>query len=157
VLPHELSFAAVDEVRARLCPTASWQSSLIGITAASSKPALVIRAEMSVKKVQQSPPGQSRLPLMPAPVGELRAVMVIANRAARKAGLSIFRNMRVPEASAIRGALNVLGTLRADEDLVMWESSTRGPLPPRRVRVFARRSGDGADALMLDRSTTSLE
>ena len=144
-----LSFAVLERVRETLCPGASWQSTLIGVTPASDVPALVIRAELAVKKAQRPKPGQRSLfPLPPVP-GQLRAVRVSPNDAARRAGFMIYENMRVPEASAIGRAMAVTCTVSGDEDLHDWESSQRGCLPSTQIRVDARRGGDGVDALVI--------
>lgn len=61
----------------------------------------------------------------------------------------IFRNMRVPETSVIHSVYtDGLGYSEADENLDMWESSSRGPLGTFAVKVKARRSWHGFEALI---------
>jgi hypothetical protein len=81
--------------------------------------------------------------------GELRAVQVITNPAARAAGIRIFENMRVPTTSIISRVFTE-GTEddEAIEDLSWWKSSTNGNLRPQAVCVRARRAYDGVDALI---------
>lgn len=147
--PGDLSFEVLERVRETLCPGASWQSTLIGVTPASDVPALVIRAEVAVKKAQRPRPGQSSLFALPPVPGQLRAIRVSPNDAARRAGFMIYENMRVPESSAIARAMAMTCTVSGDEHLSDWESSQRGHLPSADIRVDARRGGDGVDALVI--------
>jgi hypothetical protein len=151
-LPEKLSFETIQEIQAQMCPSASRQSALIGVLSAWPKPALLLRAEVGVKKAEQSPPGQAFLWERPSR-GQLRAVSVISNAEARNAGLNIYRNMRVPRSSVIAAATHTSACLSANEDLSWWESSSKGPLPSRSVWVQALRNGEAVDALVLDLST----
>lgn len=67
----------------------------------------------------------------------LRAQTVIDNDAARKSGLRIWRNYRIPVHSVIHEALSAGGFYSEVDDLSRWRSSSGTSLPRRRVLVTA--------------------
>ena len=92
---------------------------------------------------------QNHFGFIEAPAEYLRAVKVTLSDAAREAGFSIFRNMRVPESSIIhRVYSDSIFELEADEDLNMWGSSSGDFLSAQKVTVKARKSWDGVEALI---------
>jgi hypothetical protein len=57
--------------------------------------------------------------------------------------------MRVPDQSVIRSVYDgELMYAEAQEELSWWETSDGAVLPQRRIRVVARRSWDGVEALI---------
>ena len=79
----------------------------------------------------------------------LRAVEVSRNDAARRAGLQIYRNMRVPARSVISKVYDgSISSAQATEDLSWWETSEGGSLPKCRVKTHARRTYDGVEAIL---------
>jgi hypothetical protein len=145
-----ISFEAIENLRQQLCPEASKQSSVIGITEAWPSPCLLVTAEMALKKGEQTGLNQGRFGFSKGPESKLRATRVKANDEARGVGFRIFENMRVPEQSVIfRVHENDLSYGDQSEDLSWWVSSDGTALGVYPVRVEARRSaGDFIEALI---------
>jgi len=97
----EISFEAIENLRARLCPEASQQSALIGFVNVWPEPCLLVQAQLALRKHEKPLPGQESFGFGEQPQPSLRAVKVSPNDAAREIGLTIFENMRVPEQSVI--------------------------------------------------------
>lgn len=142
-----MSFDAFADLRARLCPEASAQASLLGFFQAWPAPALLVEARWGVKKRDSEriargiEGGQS-------PEIALRAVRVSANEPARSAAFFIPQNMRVPRNCVITRVLDgSAAALEADEDLSWWTSSDGGRLETCPVHVVARRIEGGVQAL----------
>lgn len=135
-----ISFAEIGKIKNLLCPEASEQASRIGIVNAWPTPCVLIRAQMGLKKAQQQSLEQRGFEFVAPPMPVLRAVDVTTNTAARKAGISIPRNMRVPSESAIHRVLaEDIDEIEALENLDWWASKGR-TLAPRAVRVIAQRA-----------------
>jgi hypothetical protein len=151
--PHmkgEISFKAVEALRAQHCPEASAQASLIGIANAWSSPCILLYAALGYKKRESGALRQNTFGFSQPPSPELRVLKLQANEMARELGLAIFPNMRVPTCSVIyRVFTGDAVQAEAVEDLASWSTSDGKALSPRRVRVRARRSGDGVQALIL--------
>ena len=96
-----ISFEAIENLRQQICPEASKQSSVIGIMEAWPSPCLLVTAEMGLRKGEQAGLNQGNFGFTKGPVSKLRATRVKANDEARRVGLKIFENMRVPERSVI--------------------------------------------------------
>jgi hypothetical protein len=144
------SFDRIEEIRTQLCPEASQQSSLIGITKAWPKPCILLQARTALKRGEHRELAQGTLGFQNRPKEVLRAVQVTPNDAARAANFVIFPNMRIPERSII--AKVFAGEVRvnqATEDLSWWESSDGGKLSKMRVTVQARSGWDGVRALIM--------
>ena len=80
----------------------------------------------------------------------LRAVQVTSNDAAKEFGVSIFRNMRVPESSVIyriSSTENDYG--EAEEDLSWWQASNGTRLRKQKVLVQAKRYGSSIYAIIV--------
>jgi hypothetical protein len=153
VQPHaagELTFDKIGMLREQLCPEASDQASLIGFVRAWPQPTLLLRAQPALKKADQAGRAQGSFAFRTPPTPALRAVQVTPNETAVAAGLSIPRNMRVPENSVIyRLFSGVEETGAADEDLSWWTSSDDGRLAAFPVHVTVRRKGGHLQALLV--------
>jgi hypothetical protein len=148
-LRGELTFELIDSIHQECCPDASRQSAMIGIASAWQAPTLVIHAALALKKEEQRLRSAGQTSFLGESAGELRAVSVVSNAAARAASLRIFENMRVPKKSVIHRMFTGGATTdTAVEDLSWWQSSTGGALAPYVVRVQARTAYDGVDALI---------
>ena len=152
IKPHAkmaISFEAIEAIRGALCPEASIQSSLMGITKAWPNPCILLDARIGLKR------GEERM-LYLAGIGDeardraaLRAVHVLANDAARIADFVIYQNMRVPERSIVSKAFNgEIHTSPAIENLSWWESSNGQRLPDVPVLVEVQSGRDGVRALI---------
>jgi hypothetical protein len=151
--PHvqgEISFERVETLRAQHCPEASSQASLIGFANAWPSPCILLYAGLGLKKRQSDALPQTTFGFSPAPSPELRALKVQSNEIARESGLTIFPNIRVPSRSVIYKVF-AGEAIKADavENLAWWTTSDGTTLPARRVRVMARRSGAGVQALVI--------
>jgi len=145
----EPSFSRIKLVRDRLCPTASVQAALIGITAAWREPLLLVRAQPALRKRDREHVAHPSFDFMPRPEPSLRAVKITASIGARSSGFTIHPNMRVPERSVIQRLFRFsFGHERADEDMSWWEASDGTRLPHCSVRVEARWGDGGVDALI---------
>lgn len=156
VKPHaigQISFERIALLRAKLCPEASDQASLIGFTKAWPEAAVLIRAELALKKSEQAMGSQTRLAFHRGPTPALRAVQVTTNDAAARAALAIHHNMRVPEDSIIHQVFRSgANTGEQEENLSWWTTSDGQMLADRLVRVTARRRFDHVQALITSKS-----
>lgn len=133
------TFERFEELRETLCPDASKQASNIGFTNAWPTPCLLIQAKPAFNRNEQEWLAHPSLGLGPEPEPSLRAVNVSLNDGARKSGLMIFRNMRVPGDSVIHRMFDDQNpeARTSVEDLSWWESSEGKRLPQRRIMVQA--------------------
>lgn len=144
-----ISFEKIQELRAKLCPEASVQASLIGFTQSWPTPSLLLQADMAFRKQEKADAAQQSFGFKERPEPALRAVNITSNDAARELGLEVFRNMRAPKESVIHKVFSdVAASLKAVEDLGWWEASDGTSLPDRRVVVEARRFGADVFALI---------
>lgn len=151
VVPHirePISFDAMSRLRQQICPEASELASQIGFVNAWPVPCLSLRVEMALKKSQERARAQKALPFHEPPKPALRAVKVSVNPSAQRRGLSIPRNMRVPEQSVITRVYREGGYLLAEENLSWWSSSTGGPLGDEPILVAARYMRDHVQVLV---------
>ena len=154
VRPHakgQISFEKIAKLREELCPDASQQASLIGLVKAWPSPCVLVEARRALKANERRSLMQERFSFNDGPVEVLRAVKVTANSAAERVGMTIHRNMRVPEQSVITQVFeeDSLISLEADEDLAWWTSSSGHGLAPRPITVKARCRWDAAEALVV--------
>ncbi len=146
----EISFEVIENLRQRLCPEASQQSSLIGFVKAWPDPCVLVRGEVALRKHEQAKLIQGTFHFREGPTPALRAVHVAVNDRAREMGMVIYENMRIPELSVIHQVFTVGNNYaEAEEDLGWWETSDRTILPKRPVRVKTRASWDSVDALII--------
>jgi hypothetical protein len=148
----EISFEKISELRDRLCPEASQQSSVIGIVRGWPLPAVLVHAAPGLRRDQQRKLAQHAFDFHDGPQELLRAIHVRSNTHAERTALIIPENMRIPAESVISQVVEGGTTyLEAEEDLALWKSSSGRDLAPRPVYVKARRSWRGTDALILPR------
>ena len=153
LVPHaqgEISFEGVERIRMQHCPQASSQASLIGIANAWPSPCILVYAGLGLKKRDTDALPQGTFGFSHTPSPELRALKVQANDLARESNLTIFPNIRVPLRSVIYKVFSgESAETEAVENLTWWSTSNGTRLTARRVRVRARRSGDGVQALII--------
>jgi hypothetical protein len=134
-----ISFEAIEKLRERLCPEASYQSSLINFVKCWNSPCILLHAEMGLRKGEEAKLVQGGFFFADVPQQSLRAVNVAPNDLARARGFAIYENMRVPERSVIhRVFAGEIICGEAEEDLSWWEASSGKSLKPCRVKVQAR-------------------
>jgi hypothetical protein len=134
-------FQLVDDVRAKVCPDASWTATAIAVVAQNDFPAIFLTARYGSKT--SDPDARS-------PSWALR-VSPRGNEAANAAGLRIHWNFRVPQASIIYTAFHAphrLLDLHADERLGIWTSSHGSRLRDLPIHVEVRRRGEDVAAII---------
>ena len=111
-------------------------------------PTIWVEAKLARKKCEQdNGQGSFRFQKMNAP--KLRAVHTVANTGAKKLGLMIIPNFRVPAQSVIHQVFSSgMDSLSGREDLSMWCSSDGKRLPEFPVQVEAKRIGESIHALV---------
>ena len=138
------SFEGIEAIRMQLCPEASQQASIIGISRAWPTPCILLQAQLGFKRGERRGIAQGDLGFHDRPIEVLRATQVSPNDVARASNLVIFPNMRVPDRSIIHkvftGSSNTDG--QAVENLSWWESSDGSRLPDAKVQVEARSGRD---------------
>lgn len=145
----EISFEAIEAIRDELCPEGSLASAMIGITKAWPEPCVLIEAALGHKKAQ-SDSSQGILGFVTAPAPTLRAVNVMPNEPARRQGLQVFRNFRVPRASIISKVFAGNSSQgEARENLNWWKASDGTQLTDVPVLVRARRVRQSVHALIV--------
>jgi hypothetical protein len=145
-----ISFSALSDLKARLCPEASGQASLLGFLHAWPMPCLLVEAKLARRKRDAERIARGTLDIEDAPEAALRAVRVTANDAARVQNFFIPENMRVPKKSVISRLLDGADAeMEAEEDLSWWAYSDGDRLAAMTVRVIARRTQTGAQALIV--------
>ena len=148
-IDDEISFDAIENLRAKLCPEASKQSALINFPKRWISPVVLIRAELGFKKDEEARLNQGAFDFTDTAQAVLRAVHVTPNELARKSGLMIHQNMRVPVKSIIHTVFDQSLTYgESEEDLSWWESHGKA-LCPYPIKVKARRTFNGVDALII--------
>jgi hypothetical protein len=148
-MSDEISFETISALRNRLCPEASFQASLINFSKFWPSPCILIRAELGLKKAEEVLMAQQQLFDDHEPQVRLRAAKITVSNQARESGLTIHRNMRIPEESVIYRAFEEqAGYVEASEDLGWWESKGKR-LKSCAVTVKARYAWNGVDALLI--------
>jgi hypothetical protein len=143
------SFELIEVIRTQLCPEASQQASIIGISRAWPTACVLLQAQMGLKRGERRDIAQGDLGFREKPKEVLRATQVSSNDAARASNLVIFPNMRIPDRSIIHKVFTgsaVDG--QAVEDLAWWESSDGSRLPSAKVLVEARGGRDSVRAII---------
>jgi hypothetical protein len=144
-----LKFKTVDSVIRTAFPAASFQATLFACVRRATTPVVYLEAELAYKRDVKR---RLRTPSLfgddPVP-GELRAIKVIANKAAQQDGFTVPTNMRVPANSVIHRLFNADSqtTDSASEDLSHWESQGR-TLERRAIVVEARKITDRVIAMI---------
>jgi hypothetical protein len=141
----ELDLHRLDLLRQRLCPDASRQAATIGLVNAWPEPCVLLHAAFALKVDEERNASEGAEACAP----KLRATHISVNAAARTLGIALFRNIRVPPESVISRIFEGDGEEASDvENLAWWEAAGRhlDPLP---VRVHARRTYGGVEALLV--------
>ena len=150
--PHidgEISFEAIDSLKERLCPEASRESAVAGFVQAWPTAVILVRAELALREEELRRAQQIGFGFVDRPAPVLRAVTVIANGEARRAGFRIHPRMRVPERSILHALFHGhRKTGEADENLDWWESSDGTRLASIPIRVRARRAWRTVEGLI---------
>lgn len=135
------SFRMIEDVRNRFRPEASFHCTALAVVKRLSIPVIFVEAKLGLKKNEATRESIR----IGDPKPKLRATAVCANKAARKAGLRISPNMRVPKSSIVFKTFrknNVTETSSASEELDTWTHSDGTALPERQVHIETR-GGDG--------------
>jgi len=144
-----LKFRVVESIITNAFPTASFQATLFACTRRMTTPVVYLEATLAHKKDVKRKLATKSLFGDDPPAGQLRAVQVIQNRAAKQEGFTIPANMRVPAASVIHRLFDA--ELMTDGDgkecLSYWESQGK-PLGRRGVVVEARKVPDRVIAII---------
>jgi hypothetical protein len=137
--PH-LKFGAIETIISDAFPAASFQATLFACTRRMPTPVVYVETALAHKKeVKRKLAAPSLFDIDP-PLGELRAVKVIPNKAAQQDGFTIPTNMRVPPASLIHRLFDAepQSSDNGEECLSYWESQGKS-LGRRGVVVEARK------------------
>jgi hypothetical protein len=152
VRPHakgEISFESIETLRLKLCPSASQQSAMLGITQVWAAPCILVEARLA-HKAGENDPNQGSFGFKKAPAPVLRAVHAKPNDFARKAGIKVIPNFRVPSKSIIYRVFHEgLSYAEAVEDLSLWGSSSGAHWSGGLALVKARRLSDSVQALII--------
>jgi hypothetical protein len=151
----KLTFEVIDELRATVCPGASREATIRGSVSRTPFPQLLVIADYGLKKDEQRIVNSLQMGLFPETKNQfeskLRAVEVIGNEAASKAGLRIHANMEVPHDSIIAELYNEETFSRQScyrtENLSWWKHS-RGQLDEIPIWVEAIKVGKRVFALI---------
>jgi hypothetical protein len=147
----ELDLHNLDLLRQQLCPDASRQSATIGLVNVWPTPCVLVHAAFALKADEKRDVAQGTEASTP----KLRATHVSVNAAARELGIALFRNIRVPPQSIIARVFEGDAEEASEvENLAWWEAGGKhlDALP---VRVHARRTFGGVEALVVPIPTTS--
>lgn len=144
-----LTFATVQDVIARAFPTASFQATLFACARHTTSPVLYVEAMRAYKKEMKRRLATPSLFGDDPPPGEVRAVKVLPNEAAKRDGFFIPTNMQVPEGSVIHRLFEPEPQTEgyAQECLSQWISQGRA-LPRWPVAVEGRRVSDRVIAIL---------
>lgn len=147
----EISFEKIDGLRDLLCPGASLQASVIGFTKSWPTSCVLVDAGLGYKESEIRGLSQNAFNFVQAPKAELRVLHANANEPARRTGIFIPRNIRVPRTSVIHQVFedDLLYQAETTENLSCWETSKGSRLADRQVIVRARRNGDHVQALII--------
>ena len=144
-----LTFGTVESIIRSAFPAASFQATLFACARRLPTPVLYLEAALDHKKeVKRRMATPSLFGHDPQP-GELRAVMVVPNKAAQQERFTIPKNMRVPADSVIHRLFEADPQTNGDgqENLHQWESQGK-PLEGRAVFVEARKVPDRVIAMI---------
>ena len=154
---NRLTFRAVERIRDRFNPDASFASTLNACLARSDSPIILIEAGLALKKAEQTRIANGTA-LSSDFEPKLRVLSSVSNEAARIGFPHVPKQMRVPESSIIArtfttyDVLDILGSGLVHENLVCWTTSNGDGLPNVDVVVEARKVGDRVLALISARA-----
>jgi hypothetical protein len=140
---RRLTFAAIDRVRQRIAPEASWHATLLAAVRHSRQPIYAIRAQLGLKKSEERQAKDLLSTLTEPPAAKLRVREAIANPAAQALGIRVHLNMEVPADSVAATAFDSpSGTIHSSrEDFGLWRTSG-GPIGQGPISVEGVRRGD---------------
>ena len=148
----KLTFDTVESVRGRFCPDASFQATLHACVSQTSKPIVLLEAGLGLKQDQKRALKDTQLQLIPArpPKPCLRVLRSMSNIPARKTGLLVHKNWRVPGYSIIAKVFNseLETNGEAVENLGSWKSSDGSSLKYVNVVIQARKIQDRVFAII---------
>jgi hypothetical protein len=146
--PH-LKFATVETIIGSAFPAASFQATLFACTRRLPTPVVYLEAALGHKKEVKRRMATSSLFGDDPPLGELRAVKVIANKIALEERFTIPTNMRVPADSVIHRLFDAEPQTSGDihENLNQWETQGKA-LEGRAVVVEGRKVADRVIAIV---------
>lgn len=151
-----LTFAAIDRVRQRVAPDASWHATLLAAVRHSPAPIYAVRAQLGLKKSEERQATDLLSSVTASPTAKLRVKEAIANAAAEQLGVRLHFNMEVPAQSVAATAFNApRATIRSGrEDLSLWRTSG-GPVGHGPLSLEAVRRGDDLWSLLHFTSETA--
>jgi len=137
-----LTFAALDRVRERIAPEASWHSALLAAVRHSPQPIYAVRAQLGLKKNEEQQARDLLAAVTEPPTAKLRVKEASANAAAEALGIRVHVNMEVPLESVAGIAFESpsITTQTGREDLGLWRTSG-GPIGDGPMSVEAVRRG----------------
>lgn len=141
---RRLTFAAIERVRPRIAPEASWHATLLAAVRLSPQPIYAVRAQLGLKKNEERQSKDLLSTVTEPPAAKLRVKEAIANPAAEALGIRVHLNMEVPADSVAATAFHTpTGTIQSGrEDLSLWRTSA-GPVGQGPISVESvRRGGD---------------
>ena len=144
-----LTFAAIDRVRQRIAPEASWHATLLAAVRLSPQPIYAVRAHLGLKKNEERQAKDLLSTVSEPPAAKLRVREAIANTAAEALGIRVHLNMEVPADSVATTAFDApSGTIQSGrEDMSIWRTSG-GPVGQGPISVEAVRRGDDLSCLL---------
>lgn len=151
-------FGLVQRVRDNVCPEASFESALNASHEAYDRPCLLVRVNYGLSKAEQNSMADRQTSFLDEeqPIPVLRAVSARGNSAARRAGLHLHHNMRVPAGSHLYRAfqerhLDVdYSHVQRRENLNVWQHSDGRGLAPRELSIHTCVQNEAVLALMVD-------
>ena len=151
--PGELDFASIARVRERYAPEASFQATAIACLKRWPKAAVYVEAGLSLTAKESHQFDETPIPSK-RPTPKLRVLKVVGNNASRNAGLSLVRNMQVPEGCIIhrvffsREPSFLESHVCTTEDLGHWRRSSGRPLSHCPLVIEARPGRQHVEALI---------
>lgn len=148
-----LSFNAVENIRGRFCPDASFQATLNACAARLKDPIVIVEVGMAYKKSEKELLSRlgERAPKSLRPRPTLRVLRSMPNAAAHEIGLLIHKKRRVPETSVI-AKLYAAGEnetfAEGEENLESWIASDGSSLGKFHVLIQARKVQDHTFAIV---------
>jgi hypothetical protein len=145
----EISFEKIEAIRDELCPNGSFTSAIIGIAKAWPSACLLVEAALARKK-SDGHPNQVAMNFIGHSPETLRAIHVTPNEMARRRGIRIHLNFRVPASSVIAKVFKEeLTSGEAFENLSWWRSSDGTQMKNLSIFVQARRIGASVFAVVI--------
>jgi hypothetical protein len=135
-----LTFAAIERVRDRIAPDASWQATALAAVRRARLPVGLIRARMGLKKGEARQAADLLAAVSGPPTEKLRVKESFLNDSASSQGIRVHVNMEIPKESAAMDAYSNNWPVSAVEDLGLWRTSS-GPIGEGRVTLEGLRRG----------------